>query len=138
MFHTKGVRCVSQRFKEVVCERQGNRCAGCKDLLECTREIDHINPLWRGGSNSLSNLQALCPNCHARKSRIEQQAMPRKVSETSKKCPLCESIVSACFPHACPLFEIVRPGEFRLYPTEKGPARLKKFMFDDSQAHEAL
>ena len=138
-FQTKSVRCVSRRFKEIVCERQNNQCNGCGDLLECTREVDHRNPLWRGGSNSLNNLQALCPNCHARKSRVEQQAIPRRYAGSPapsyRKCPLCEDIVSAYFPHACPLFEIVRPGSFRLYPSAKGPeiARLGRFVFDAPQ-----
>jgi 5-methylcytosine-specific restriction protein A len=35
-------------------------------------EVDHIQPLRAGGAAfDLSNLQCLCPACHARKTRIE-------------------------------------------------------------------
>ena len=48
------------------------RCALCKSLLNETYEIDHIEPLFKGGTNSESNLQALCKRCHLMKSALEQ------------------------------------------------------------------
>lgn len=57
----------SQKFK----------CAICKRVLPITAEIDHIIPRHRGGSDRLCNLQALCNNCHASKTRTER-ALPRK------------------------------------------------------------
>lgn len=43
----------------------GAVCAacGCSERLE----IDHITPIARGGSNDLSNLQALCTSCNRSK-----------------------------------------------------------------------
>lgn len=52
--------------------RQKWRCAACGHLLEDTFEIDHVRSLHLGGLDSLSNLQALCPNCHAKKTKIEK------------------------------------------------------------------
>ena len=49
------------------------RCAMCKKLLQEDWEIDHIVSLQRGGSNDLSNLQALHKRCHAYKNHIEQR-----------------------------------------------------------------
>ena len=41
----------------------------CKMLLPPTFEVDHIVELCDGGKDEYSNLQALCPNCHALKTR---------------------------------------------------------------------
>ena len=41
----------------------------CKMLLPPTFEVDHIVELCDGGKDEYSNLHALCPNCHALKTR---------------------------------------------------------------------
>lgn len=45
------------------------KCNMCHILLPPTFEIDHIKELWEGGKDEYINLQALCPNCHATKTR---------------------------------------------------------------------
>ena len=45
------------------------KCNMCHMLLPPTFEVDHIKELWEGGQDEYSNLQALCPNCHAAKTR---------------------------------------------------------------------
>lgn len=45
------------------------RCNMCNILLPPTFEVDHIIELQDGGKDVYENLQALCPNCHASKSR---------------------------------------------------------------------
>jgi hypothetical protein len=52
--------------------------------------IDHIVELQHGGTNHHSNLQALCPQCHAVKTNFEkgnkvENPHQRKVSEKIKK-----------------------------------------------------
>ena len=37
--------------------------------MEFAKQIDHIVEVKHGGTNDLSNLQALCPCCHAVKTR---------------------------------------------------------------------
>ena len=44
-------------------------CHMCKMLLPPTFEVDHIVELCDGGKDEYINLQALCPNCHALKTR---------------------------------------------------------------------
>ena len=44
-------------------------CNMCKMLLPPTFEVDHIVELCDGGKDEYSNLHALCPNCHALKTR---------------------------------------------------------------------
>lgn len=54
--------------------------------------IDHIIELKNGGTNHISNLQALCPQCHAVKTNYEEtkniinnQKNKRNVSDKIKK-----------------------------------------------------
>jgi hypothetical protein len=57
-----------QRLKLI--ESFHNKCAMCH--LDSNKfEIDHIIPLCSGGSNEVTNLQPLCPNCHKEKSHSE-------------------------------------------------------------------
>ncbi len=56
----------SEETKEKVLIAQAHRCADCKRILTVV-EFDHMN--GDRSDNSSSNCQALCPNCHAYKSR---------------------------------------------------------------------
>ena len=49
---------------------QERRCALCNAEL-ADYEVDHVQPLGSFGSNSRSNLAALCVPCHSTKSRTE-------------------------------------------------------------------
>ena len=60
-------RSVSETKKKYVASSQSWRCAACKDQLDATYEIDHVIELQDGGSNDISNLEALCRNCHGKK-----------------------------------------------------------------------
>ena len=42
-----------------------------KGLVSLSRELDHIVPLHKGGSNDQDNLQALCVPCHRAKTAID-------------------------------------------------------------------
>jgi len=53
-------------IKDAVLFRQNYRCNICFDLLEFP-EYDHID--GERSNNSYQNCQALCPNCHAKKTR---------------------------------------------------------------------
>ena len=72
----------SEGDKRNVAERQ-NYCCTCdvcagQVLLNTEWHFDHIHPLWRGGSNELSNMQVLNAGCHARKTREEQMEFHRQ------------------------------------------------------------
>lgn len=60
-------------------KRQKNKCADCK--LELTRDIpvhfDHKRPIALGGSDTLRNIQALCPTCHAKKTREDRDKIAK-------------------------------------------------------------
>jgi hypothetical protein len=65
-------RNVSESKKKFVASNQQWKCAGCNELLDATYEIDHINPLYKGGTNEVSNLKALCRNCHGKKTLMDR------------------------------------------------------------------
>lgn len=60
-------RSVSQAKKKLIASQQSWRCGHCNQQLDHTYEVDHIMDLQYGGSNEVSNLVALCRNCHGKK-----------------------------------------------------------------------
>lgn len=63
-------RKTSKKFRWHVAFRQKYKCAHCKELLEPdAMDIDHVEELQDGGEDVMSNLAALCSNCHAKKTR---------------------------------------------------------------------
>lgn len=61
---------------------QDYKCAACEQLMR-TVEIDHKVRVADGGSNDISNLQALCPSCHSLKTQLERinSGAMRRVAE---------------------------------------------------------
>ena len=55
----------AEEFKEL-CESYGNKCLACGDT-EAVLEADHVLPLTKGGSDSISNIQPLCGSCNRKK-----------------------------------------------------------------------
>ena len=47
--------------------KQGGKCANCFTKLKAGYHADHIQPIARGGSNAIHNIQLLCQNCNQRK-----------------------------------------------------------------------
>jgi hypothetical protein len=60
-------RCVSETKKKYVAAQQGWKCMRCGEQLSATFEVDHKIDLRYGGTNHVSNLHALCRNCHGDK-----------------------------------------------------------------------
>ena len=67
VFNKPTKRSVSETKKKFVASRQHWKCNKCNDMLNATFEVDHIVDLQYGGSNEVSNLVALCRNCHGNK-----------------------------------------------------------------------
>ncbi len=67
-------RRVTPLMKKKVAARYGWRCAcGCGEQLSFDYHVDHILPLWKGGSNNEENLQPLNPPHHLSKTSLENQ-----------------------------------------------------------------
>ena len=76
--------------KTQIKKRQKYKCAKCgMDISKLARvDYDHIKPIALGGDNSLSNFQALCPNCHAEKTQMDRvQIAKAKKKNTSELKP---------------------------------------------------
>ena len=57
--------------KKIVAAEQAWQCLHCHSLLPASFEVDHVNPLWNGGTDERSNLVALCGTCHTEKTYRE-------------------------------------------------------------------
>jgi hypothetical protein len=64
-------RSVSETKKKYVAAHQDWKCGHCKSQLDHTFEIDHKIRLEYGGTNDVTNLIALCRNCHGKKTASE-------------------------------------------------------------------
>jgi 5-methylcytosine-specific restriction protein A len=64
---TRHKRNVSESKKKYIASSQKWNCAHCQQILDNTYEVDHVIPLYKGGTNDLTNLEALCRNCHGKK-----------------------------------------------------------------------
>ena len=64
-------RCVSETKKKFVASNQNWKCAHCSTQLPAWFEVDHKVRLDSGGDNHINNLEALCRNCHGKKTSME-------------------------------------------------------------------
>ena len=64
-------RSVSETKKKYVAAQQNWCCKKCKNQLPAWFEVDHVKRLEYGGTNHVDNLEALCRECHGRKTAME-------------------------------------------------------------------
>jgi diadenosine tetraphosphate (Ap4A) HIT family hydrolase len=73
--------------------RAGGRCEACGiSSKDKALEVDHIVPVNQGGSNDLSNLQALCYTCNAQKRDRDDTDFAKvheSYSKRDNKCIFC-------------------------------------------------
>jgi len=87
-YQDKQTRAEAKKWRWHVAHRQQYRCAVCSELLHPDGfDIDHVEELRDGGKDAFSadgkdNLQAVCCNCHARKTRKRTRT---KAVESQKK-----------------------------------------------------
>ena len=60
----------TQRARMTIASRQDWKCNSCAITLDETFQVDHIIEIADGGETVLENGQALCPNCHSKKTHI--------------------------------------------------------------------
>jgi len=68
---TNTKRSVSETKKKFVASEQDWKCKHCHKKLPAWFEVDHVIRLDRGGTNDISNLVALCRECHGKKTMME-------------------------------------------------------------------
>jgi 5-methylcytosine-specific restriction endonuclease McrA len=64
---------------KAIYEMQKGKCAHCKRKVGEDYEVDHIQPLSKGGSNWPANLQILCPKCNRDKGAKDPLEHARKL-----------------------------------------------------------
>ena len=64
-------RSVSETKKKFVAASQNWHCKHCQKQLPAWFEVDHVMKLEYGGSNNIDNLEALCRDCHGKKTAFE-------------------------------------------------------------------
>jgi hypothetical protein len=64
-------RSVSETKKKYVASMQDWKCGQCRKKLTHTFEVDHKIRLEHGGGNEVTNLVALCRECHGEKTAME-------------------------------------------------------------------
>ena len=91
---------IPAQLKQSILRRQNHKCRICCVFLD-VYDIDHIVPYRVQPVHRLNNLQALCPTCHARKTRREASdlAMYVKCEQTQshRYCWSCKKVVSSYF-----------------------------------------
>ena len=74
--HERGYGSAWVRLREVILRRDLYLCQPCQKAGRTTpaTAVDHIRPKASGGSDEAGNLQAICRECHADKTRDEAAA----------------------------------------------------------------
>ena len=86
-------------MKRYIYLSQDRKCAHCRTYTDIF-DIDHKVPYSITQNNHISNLQALCPTCHARKSRKERIYIVRYKKYKHTRTPVCWE----CKHHVSPYF----------------------------------
>lgn len=90
----------SQCFK---CANPTRTCPLRGENLTLIFDVDHVVPLCEGGSDTLDNMQALCPTCHAVKTRTRGAGggaapPPRHWFDSLERCLRQHMVGVKCFP----------------------------------------
>lgn len=64
-----------------ILQSQEFRCVYCKRDISSGYDVDHINPISRGGSNWPDNLQCLCPSCNGKKWALNHEEYLEKINK---------------------------------------------------------
>jgi len=91
---SKASRQISGTVKYEVLKRAKTRCelCGISNKIKAI-EVDHIIPINKGGSNDISNLQALCYSCNSMKRDIDDinyHKIRESFNHREKGCVFCE------------------------------------------------
>lgn len=78
---------IPPRVQERVARKAGDRCQKCTREVggKLRAEIDHIIPLIIGGEHRERNLQLLCNECHAAKTKLDVKLKARVAKSRLRK-----------------------------------------------------
>lgn len=76
---------IGKKLRFDVFKRDGFQCTYCgKTPPEVTLEIDHIEPVSKGGTNDINNLVSACFDCNRGKRNVRLTKKPNKTPENIK------------------------------------------------------
>ena len=78
----KKKRTLTPADKKRIAAKQRWKCNKCRKALPARYHVDHIKQFSKGGDDRASNLQALCPDCHANKTEDERYRNKQKKSKS--------------------------------------------------------
>jgi 5-methylcytosine-specific restriction enzyme A len=80
--HERGYGTAWDKLRKVALSRDAGLCVPCRDagLVTLATAVDHVLPKALGGTDELSNLQAICHACHKAKSAREGRQVQRQVA----------------------------------------------------------
>jgi hypothetical protein len=70
-------RKLSESEKKIIAYSQEWKCGHCMNMLPACYQIDHIVPHSIDGNDDKSNLMALCPTCHSKKTQKENNRISK-------------------------------------------------------------
>ena len=74
--HARGYGAEWDRLRKLVMARDCGlcQCQECRRLsrIKVATQVDHITPKSKGGTDALDNLQAIAPDCHQRKTLVDE------------------------------------------------------------------
>src|SRR5690554_3531768 len=80
--HARGYGWQWEKLRERILARDKHLCQVCfaanPQRIKAAREVDHIVPKAKGGTDAESNLQSICVPCHRAKSALDQGKKPRR------------------------------------------------------------
>jgi 5-methylcytosine-specific restriction endonuclease McrA len=76
---------LTELMRRIIARQQKWCCALCLNLLDASFDIDHIVALMNNGEDSLDNLQALCANCHRKKTVFYDLSIRNGTIDTIKE-----------------------------------------------------
>lgn len=95
-------RNLREAVKKQVAYSQQYKCGLCNVLLPPTFQVDHIVPHSISLDDSENNLQALCPNCHAKKTQKENiRILQFKKRQANYEYRLCWFCLEKLEDHKC-------------------------------------
>lgn len=95
-YNRRGIReHVPGNIRYDVLAKSGGVCVACGvSTLERALEVDHIVPVNAGGTNDMSNLQALCYKCNAQKRDRDDTNFVMVLNRLKYRNPKCSACVS--------------------------------------------
>ena len=70
--------------EDIACLRrlQNDRCYYCGGSIHATAQVEHLDPLARGGSNGFRNIMLACPTCNSAKGALNESQYWRRLQKS--------------------------------------------------------